>query len=189
MNAFETGSAARTGIRKWLAYYNAERPHSTHGILTPDEAYESGEAGNDTLIGNNGFDTLYGEAGDDLLFGGMSPDALYGGDGADTIYGQAGFDALFGGLASDTFVFTGGHDIIQDFQNNNDSIVIDGELLSLVDIGANTVTIEDLRGLFEVEGENIIGTFGAGNTLETLGVSNFYAFLGDMTIESIDYTY
>ncbi len=40
MNAFETGSQARAGIGKWLAYYNAERPHSRHGILTPDEAYE-----------------------------------------------------------------------------------------------------------------------------------------------------
>ena len=27
--------------KQWLAYYNAERPHSTHGILTPDEAYAS----------------------------------------------------------------------------------------------------------------------------------------------------
>lgn len=41
LNAFETGSEIRTGIGKWLTYYNAERPHSTHGILTPDEAYVS----------------------------------------------------------------------------------------------------------------------------------------------------
>ena len=40
LNAFETGSQASTGIGKWLAYYNAERPHSTHGILTPNEAYD-----------------------------------------------------------------------------------------------------------------------------------------------------
>ena len=40
LNAFETGSLARNGIGKWMAYYNAERPHSTHGILTPQEAYE-----------------------------------------------------------------------------------------------------------------------------------------------------
>jgi putative transposase len=40
LNAFETGSEARTGIGKWLAYYNTERPHSTHGILTPNEAYD-----------------------------------------------------------------------------------------------------------------------------------------------------
>ena len=37
--AFERGSEATAGIRKWLAYYNTERPHSTHGILTPNEAY------------------------------------------------------------------------------------------------------------------------------------------------------
>ena len=41
MNAFETGSEMRVGIGKWLTYYNSERPHSTHGILTPDEAYVS----------------------------------------------------------------------------------------------------------------------------------------------------
>lgn len=41
LRAFETGSEARQGIGNWLAYYNAERPHSSHGILTPDEAYAS----------------------------------------------------------------------------------------------------------------------------------------------------
>ncbi|MEN8873743.1 MAG: IS3 family transposase [Pacificibacter sp.] len=41
LNAFETGSEMRAGIGKWLTYYNSERPHSTHGILTPDEAYDS----------------------------------------------------------------------------------------------------------------------------------------------------
>lgn len=41
LHAFERGSEAKAGIGKWLAYYNADRPHSTHGILTPNEAYES----------------------------------------------------------------------------------------------------------------------------------------------------
>ena len=41
LNAFETGSEARMGIGSWMTYYNAERPHSTHGILTPNEAYET----------------------------------------------------------------------------------------------------------------------------------------------------
>lgn len=39
LNAFETGSEMRAGIGKWLCYYNFQRPHSAHGILTPDEAY------------------------------------------------------------------------------------------------------------------------------------------------------
>ena len=41
LNAFETGSEMRTGIGKWMSYYNSERPPSTHGLLTPDEAYAS----------------------------------------------------------------------------------------------------------------------------------------------------
>jgi len=40
LRAFETGSEAKKEIGKWLTYYNSERPHSTHGILTPDEAYD-----------------------------------------------------------------------------------------------------------------------------------------------------
>jgi putative transposase len=41
LHAFEKGSEAKAGIDKWMAYYNTEKPHSTHGILTPDEAYAS----------------------------------------------------------------------------------------------------------------------------------------------------
>lgn len=41
LNAFETGSEARADIAKWITYYNAERPHSSHGILTPNEAYDT----------------------------------------------------------------------------------------------------------------------------------------------------
>ena len=39
LNAFETGSEARTGIGRWIGYYNADRPHSTFGGRTPDEVY------------------------------------------------------------------------------------------------------------------------------------------------------
>ena len=41
LNAFETGSNARAGIGKWMTYYNSERPHSTHVLWTPNEAYAS----------------------------------------------------------------------------------------------------------------------------------------------------
>jgi putative transposase len=39
LHAFETGSEARTGILKWVSYYNAERPHSTHSGRTPAEVH------------------------------------------------------------------------------------------------------------------------------------------------------
>lgn len=41
LHSFETGGDAKREIGKWIAYYNAERPHSVHGILTPNEAYET----------------------------------------------------------------------------------------------------------------------------------------------------
>jgi putative transposase len=41
MNAFESGGEARAGLRKWIDYYNAERPHSAPGGRTPDEAHTS----------------------------------------------------------------------------------------------------------------------------------------------------
>lgn len=41
LNAFETGSEARNGIGAWITYYNEKRPHSSHGLLTPAEAYDT----------------------------------------------------------------------------------------------------------------------------------------------------
>jgi putative transposase len=39
LHAFETGSALRAGLRDWIGYDNARRPHSTLAGRTPDEAY------------------------------------------------------------------------------------------------------------------------------------------------------
>ena len=39
LHAFETGSDLRAGLRRWIDYYNAHRPHSALGGSTPDEAY------------------------------------------------------------------------------------------------------------------------------------------------------
>ena len=39
LNAFETGTEARTGIGNWINFYNHERPHSALGGRTPVEAH------------------------------------------------------------------------------------------------------------------------------------------------------
>ena len=41
LNAFKTGSEARRGIGAWITYYTEKRPHSSHGLLTPAEAYDT----------------------------------------------------------------------------------------------------------------------------------------------------
>lgn len=39
LQAYETVSAARESISRYLAFYNARRPHSSNDDLTPDAAY------------------------------------------------------------------------------------------------------------------------------------------------------
>lgn len=39
LHTFETASALRAGLREWIGYYNARRPHSALAGRTPDEAY------------------------------------------------------------------------------------------------------------------------------------------------------
>ncbi len=39
LNAFETGSAARAGIGRWIDFYNTARPHTALGGRTPAEAH------------------------------------------------------------------------------------------------------------------------------------------------------
>jgi putative transposase len=43
LHAFETGSALRAGLSKWIGYYNAGRPRSALAGRTPDEAYGTEE--------------------------------------------------------------------------------------------------------------------------------------------------
>lgn len=39
LHAFETGSEVQHGLKRWIDYYNAQRPHSSLDDKTPDEAY------------------------------------------------------------------------------------------------------------------------------------------------------
>jgi putative transposase len=43
LHAFETGWELGAGLSRWIAYYNADRPHLALGRRTPDEAYHRDE--------------------------------------------------------------------------------------------------------------------------------------------------
>ena len=107
-----------------------------------------GGGGNDLLRGGNGPDTLRGGTGDDRLEGGAGNDALEGGLGADSLFGGlgadrldggagddwleggAGADVLTGGTGRDSFAVAagavGGADIISDFTDGTDRLVLTG---------------------------------------------------------------
>lgn len=117
-----------------------------------------GGRGNDRLFGEDGEDTLMGGDGDDLLRAGTGNDVLDGGVGDDFMAGGAGFDHLDGGLGNDTlmgnfnadvFYFEDhhGHDIIKDFEFDNDAEVIDFSSLehfsTFAEVSANMVQLSN----------------------------------------------
>ncbi|WP_299296037.1 calcium-binding protein [uncultured Tateyamaria sp.] len=147
----------------------------------------SGEDGNDVLNGGINNDLLFGDAGNDTLNGGNGTDTLFGGDGDDFVFGNAGNDSLYGGagddlldggLARDTFFFDLGNDTITDFANNFDTIALNMSLLDeTVTIDLSPATVADV---FTVVGDNLVGDFGNGNTLQINGVTDFNLLLDDL---------
>ncbi|WP_445244755.1 DUF192 domain-containing protein [Microcoleus sp. OTE_8_concoct_300] len=100
-----------------------------------------GLGGNDRIFGDRENDLLAGDEGADTLSGGQGSDTIYGGQGEDGIFGDRGHDLLIGGEGKD--ILTGGAgedlfiiertstastiteaDIITDFGNGNDKIVL-----------------------------------------------------------------
>ena len=71
-----------------------------------------GGAGNDSLTGSTGADTLLGGAGNDTVVGGSGDDDLIGGEGADTLVGGLGNDFLSGGSEADSIDAGDGNDTV-----------------------------------------------------------------------------
>jgi Ca2+-binding RTX toxin-like protein len=72
--------------------------------LSGTEAIDgTGNALNNTLVGNTASNTLSGLGGDDRITGGASADVLLGGEGNDVLNGSAGADTMLGGVGNDTY--------------------------------------------------------------------------------------
>lgn len=93
-----------------------------------------GRGGNDVLIGRGKGDRLVGNAGRDILLGNQGSDRLLGGSGNDILSGGGGKDTLTGGGGRDTFVAANSTasatvnqtDVVTDFQNGKDMILLNG---------------------------------------------------------------
>lgn len=84
--------------------------------------------GDDTVSGGRGDDTIFGRDGDDILYGDDGADRIFGGAGDDWLDGGNGNDWLNGGAGADTFVFNSGVDVIADFEQGIDQIILDQSL-------------------------------------------------------------
>jgi serralysin len=93
------------------------------------------EAGDDTLLGGAGNDTLYGEAGDDILLGGSGTDVLHGGLGDDVFLFQTmdgSIDTIADFSGDDVINIT---DVLEGYDALTDAI---SDFVQLVDVGSHT---------------------------------------------------
>ncbi|MFD0978076.1 calcium-binding protein [Tropicimonas aquimaris] len=99
-----------------------------NGGLGADEIYGNDQS--DRLLGGKGDDRLFGGTGSDVLKGGDGNDTLSGWEGKDTLDGGKGDDALRGESGRDVFLFRKryGEDVIEDFEDDLDTIKLDDAL-------------------------------------------------------------
>ncbi|MEX0367091.1 MAG: fasciclin domain-containing protein [Ruegeria sp.] len=119
-----------------------------------------GKGGDDFIALGFGDDVGVGGEGGDTLHGGFGHDTLDGGAGDDLLVGGKGDDTLTGGDGEDVFVFgrNTGHDVITDFTQGDDAIVLrtfpgvrdlpdhvaDGEDGAIITFGRSTITLEGI---------------------------------------------
>jgi Ca2+-binding RTX toxin-like protein len=152
-----------------------------------NDSADGGE-GNDSVYGDVGRDTILGGDGADALFGEDDVDSVVGGSGADTISGGRGGDVLTGGDDADVFTYqlvsnsytkvAGGVDLITDFQDGLDLIILTGLRFTGLDMdGGNTETGE-LRLTFDaVTGRTHIRSDQTGFDVALLG--DYVSLLAD----------
>ncbi|WP_397409912.1 peroxidase family protein [Polaromonas sp.] len=133
-----------------------------------------GTAGNDTLRGGNGIDTLWGDAGNDRLDGGNEADQVHGGDGddiitdlgtpaggADFLHGDEGNDVISSGMGNDLVFGGGGNDFIvtgddftEVFASRGDDFVLGGNGSDVLMGNEGDDWIEGGEGFDGMSGEN-----------------------------------
>ena len=128
-----------------------------------------GGAGNDTLDGNDGNDSLSGGAGDDDLFGVNGNDVLSGGSGNDNLYGWGGDDTYIHNLGD-------GQDAIGD-TDGNDVIKIMGH--------SGNVSFEELNSAWNGVSHSLVISFS--DSADTITIDGFFEFKFNEEFTDIEY--
>lgn len=87
--------------------------------FTQANTVHQGSGAGETLLLNDGDDTIHGAGGDDWIDGGNGSDVLYGGEGNDTLAGGGAGDTIFGGNGDDLINGNWGRDAIYGGEGND----------------------------------------------------------------------
>jgi len=138
--------------------------------------YQTGTAGADNLSGGIASDMLDGGAGNDRLAGGANRDSLTGGEGSDRLAGGSGDDFFYFSSIADSYrtASSSQSDLITDFANGNDRLVLSG--LGYTDLGDGT------NGTLNVSyNASLDRTYLRDLSADAQGRSFQIAFVGDQT--------
>ena len=127
-----------------------------------------GDAGDDTIDGLGGEDTITGDGGNDVLDGGSEDDTIRGGAGNDEITGGTGADILFGGDGNDVLAGNGGADTIHG-GDGDDDLCGDAGIDSLFGDAGDDIL---LAGTVSTGESNNGGTEDSADTCDDHGASN-----------------
>lgn len=119
----------------------------------------------------------WGNALDNAIEGNAGNNLLSGGRGNDMLHGNLGNDTLRGGPGEDHFAYSGGRDLIQDFQDNIDTIYLDPGLWA----GRN-LSVDQVLQMASVVAGAVVFDFGNDNSLGIAGLSNIGALHDDLII-------
>ena len=132
-----------------------------------DGGSATGSAGNDSLFGRQGNDTLIGLAGNDSLDGGDGNDILNAGAGNDTLDGGDGNDILNAGAGNDTLDGGDGNDVLEGGQGADilgggagvDAVSYENsESGVVIDLATSTASGGDANGDAIADFESAIGS-------------------------------
>lgn len=110
------------------------------------------------------------------MFGGSGDDALFGGGGKDVLRGGTGDDILHGGDGADKFVFDSGQDVIRDFTDDVDTIVIDRALVN------GSRDIDDVMARGKIINGNAVFDLDGSHQLTVQGVPYLEDLRNDLAI-------
>jgi Ca2+-binding RTX toxin-like protein len=144
-------------------------------------------AGNNTIYGLGGDDSLDGGVGDDYLNGGMGHDSLTGGAGNDVLDGavdSTGLDTFAGGANDDTYgIYNTNTVIVENAGEGTDNVWTAVNYTLSVNV-ENMYLVGSISGAGNI-GDNTISGYGAGNnTIYGMdGNDSLYGEAGDDTID------
>jgi hypothetical protein len=143
-----------------------------------------GGAGNDTIRGDSGHNTINGGAGDDWIDGRGSANTIYGGEGDDTLLGASGNDFIDGGAGNDSIDGAAGNDTLLG-DDGNDTLLGDAGNDFLVG-GSGDNSIQGGLGNDTLQGGPDADTLvpGSGNDFISLG-GGYDSIVGSTATDTI----